>query len=250
MDLKRKAANTIREMTIFVRKELGLPLFSVKSRLSMSPRRTRSWGGARRVWMQEPVGYVSIQLRRYDPAVWGTSRLEYKEYAAINHHKTIGGFKANDPYLCTAAVIAHEIAHAVEHYCIMKGADQPVNHPLAGNFVRGSEFKGHGRTWQAIYHILREKFINPNVSAVEPFEPLIKFDLPRPVPTIPAMVNKPTFSLPGASGSNIDRVCAMMRNRPGAGNEWYLNEIMRMLPTITRSNAKIYLAKGRARTGV
>jgi hypothetical protein len=242
MDLKQRAAATLRDMTLFVRKEMGLPKFSLKTRLSLSPHRTRSWGGARRVWMQEPVGYVSIQLRRYDPMRLGTSTATYKEYDRINHHKTIGAF-VGDAYLCTTAVLAHEVAHAVEHYCNMLA--RPINefnHPLAGNFHPGSEFKGHGKTWQYIYHILREKFVNPYVSAN------VSETINRPIPTIPAFVRQPRVVVARSGVSNIDRVCAMMRANRNKDEYWLLAEIMRILPTITRSNAKIYLSKGRERT--
>lgn len=240
MDIKSRAQKVIYDMTFFIQKEFELPHFRISTRLSTSDRRTRSWGGIRRASIfDEPSGYVSIQLRRYDERVRGPIST-YRDYRQIANLKTIGDFEGPS-FLCTTATIAHEMAHAVDHYCRIKGRELEFMPAHAGSFVAGAEFKGHSKTWMYIYHVLREKYVNPyipvpNVELAPPPSrtPIVNTPIIKPIP-------KFVHRYPGRT--NIDMVCNMVYMNRAQSAEWLLEEILRMLPTITRSNARIYLKK-------
>lgn len=79
-------------------------------------------------------------------------RWMFAEYQSFHKSKTIGGFYSDDYRMHLYATIAHEIAHAVQHYC--KWHDY---------HIFGNNYKSHGRVWRSIYSLLREKYINANV---------------------------------------------------------------------------------------
>ncbi len=83
-------------------------------------------------------------------------RWMFAEYQSFHKSKTIGGFYSDDYRLHLYATIAHEIAHAVQHYCSWN-----EYHPF------GTNYKSHGKVWRSIYSLLREKYINPYVVTLD-----------------------------------------------------------------------------------
>lgn len=148
--------NIVSDMVEFAKNYFDLNDFDLVCKKSYSKHRVRSWGGIKYFKKYDCVkGYISLQLLRYYSVIPDVM-YTYHEYDKISHHPSIGSFTGNS-IKCTTATIAHEIAHAIDHYINLKTGNKLIVSP---DFISGSQFKGHERSWQYIYHVLRNKFIN------------------------------------------------------------------------------------------
>jgi hypothetical protein len=248
MHVQTTAANAARDMTKFVRTHFNLPNFSLLTRFSSSARRTRSWGG-----IKNGRGYISIQMRRYDPTRIGSGNAEYVEYRQIASHPTIGNF-IGKPELCTIATVAHEVAHAVDHYTRsieFNGRTQLESDST--QIGRCHEFKGHDRVWQYVYHVLRKEFVNKHLdpSAKRETTSVHEFVRTSPIYNKPVIIEpwgKPATPVIYSGSTNIAKVCNMYRANKDKNDSYLVNMIVTMLG-VKRGNAKIYLAKARERIG-
>ena len=235
---QRDAEATVRAMTKFIREEFNVPDFAVNARYDFSSRRTRSRGGIKRAPGGKIMGYVSIQMNRYwrrDPF----EAVEYTEYSQIARHPTIGSRRMT-ARLAQDATIAHELAHAVEWYFQYGCGLEKLK--VAGDFAGGIQFRHHGRRWQYIYHVLREQFVNNSSTFVETYVEPEK----KPTPTFQVRIR----AVSPTGGTNIQRVVALYREMRTSGfvhDEKAIAAIMELL-NVKRGNAKIYLAKAKART--
>ena len=136
-------------------------------RISTAPSRKRSWGG--RKWKGGyQVPYMSLSLRhRLMMMKNGASR--FQEYALISKHPVIGTIENTTPDVMITALIAHEMAHAID-YCT-RGFGSPVElAALVDNKIdlsianHDGRARGHGARWQAIYAVLRVQFVNNGVT--------------------------------------------------------------------------------------
>lgn len=241
---RERAVNKVKEMIAFARKEFNIPDFTIMGKYSFSTRRSRSNGGVKRRY-GKCYGWISIQMARYS----GNNVKHYFEYKQIENHKTIGNFDAPAP-LCQDATLAHEVAHAVEYFIQYQYTGELHNKvKIAHDFNSGREFRGHGKTWQYIYHVLREKFVNGYVDKSVKIEPVI-----APKVEVKPFVIKPLIITPVinaqqrhyAGSTNIAKVCNMYSANRDKNTYWLLDEIVKMLG-VKRGNAKIYLQKARER---
>ncbi len=83
----------------------------------------------------------------------------YEEYDHIHDDPRIGNFISGDVDNHVNATIAHEIAHAVFSASQHRG----FLLTLPDDWLIDNS--GHGESWQAIYGVLRDRFINPYVEA-------------------------------------------------------------------------------------
>ena len=86
----------------------------------------------------------------------------FVEYSNIANKPEIGGYVAKDNQHILLGVVAHEVAHAVQHWNWRNG----VQHKP------GYHGKPHGLYWQEIYAQLRRKFVN-NYMVEETAEPML-----------------------------------------------------------------------------
>ena len=73
----------------------------------------------------------------------------FVEYSHVHDSPVIGGFVSDDPDLHMDAILAHELAHAVQFFCKIKE-----------DYQFGTDFKAHQGVWKEIYRVLRVEFIN------------------------------------------------------------------------------------------
>ncbi|WP_156820699.1 ImmA/IrrE family metallo-endopeptidase [Thioalkalivibrio thiocyanodenitrificans] len=75
----------------------------------------------------------------------------YSEYKAISRSPRIGSIPLAAPHICVLTVLAHEIAHWVQHA-------PRIRH----NFLSSRDLMvPHGFGWRYIYGLLRTEFVNP-----------------------------------------------------------------------------------------
>lgn len=79
----------------------------------------------------------------------------FREYKRHNKSKFIGGFTTNNSLDCRKALIAHELAHAIQ-------------------FWNGNPGKAHGKEWRKIYHAIREHWVNPYINTIRIKAPINK----------------------------------------------------------------------------
>lgn len=80
---------------------------------------------------------------------------KFNEYPSFDADKHIGGFYATDPYLKLRAILAHEVAHAVQFHSYK---------------VMSSRCKPHGPVFKSYYTMLRDRFVNDLIPEQAPLE--------------------------------------------------------------------------------
>jgi hypothetical protein len=92
----------------------------------------------------------------------------YSEYRSFNDNRRIGGFRTTDWRLWVDALIAHELAHVIQF--ILPGSQSRLRKD-AVTFEGLPRFESnHGDFFRAIYAILREEFVNPQLDAIGGFQ--------------------------------------------------------------------------------
>ena len=112
---------------------------------------------ARAKWYLQNAEWVGANSpgRRAGAAAYRRAAAEgghvFNEYKSIAADPEIGYAVFEDPYGPVAALIAHEIAHAIDYTA---GRQE-----LEGR-TYGPSGSGHGAKWQAIYRVLRRHYVN------------------------------------------------------------------------------------------
>lgn len=126
--------------------------FKVSRRISFSFARKHSWGGT---YGGRPG--VNLAIWRYLIVAGRVNgMMSYNEYAHIKDDKVIGALEDAHWQKCLRALCAHEVAHALDKTLsihVNVSCDFCHNHPTM-------KIKGHQRTWQFIYSMLRKEFVN------------------------------------------------------------------------------------------
>ncbi len=139
-----------RVMTEFARKRFNLGEDWVPVvRPDFNPKRKRSWGGRRNVggMGKRMVPFMSLVLSRYTGENAHTTFSEYKRF---EKDPVIGTYEGTSWEMALAALIAHEISHAVQYTV----KDEDIIKELGGYG------RGHGEFWRNIYAIFRKRFVN------------------------------------------------------------------------------------------
>jgi len=122
--------------------------FKVKTRISFSNKRKRSWGGHKC-----GDGYISIAAHKYVAPFERNYNGTFVEYDHYANDPEIGSIR-NIPWTTRlAACIAHELAHAIQYAVADEHIQAALNNDL--------EFeRGHDEFFQTIYRKLRINLIN------------------------------------------------------------------------------------------
>lgn len=146
--------------------ELGLPSdWKPTVKISWSENRSRSRGGKGSRGLYGGHGGISIVLAHKVPKN-GLGGGTFREYSHIEKEPVIGAFTTLDWRNTVRAVVAHEVAHAIQHWLRWYGK---------GN--RRSDYDTpHGAGWQRLYALLRHEVVNPYLKAESS---------PAPVPPLP-----------------------------------------------------------------
>ena len=152
------------EVALWVEKEFNIPGFAnlLCVRVSTSTRRRASWGG---------ISYKKGACRPFvSLAIWyQLTCSNFTEYRQFANHTVIGNIQ-NNQKASIAALICHEVAHAIDHYTQVINqvtqVDQLVQAEMSSIQVVNTPLKGHGARWQTIYAILRKQFVNNGVTDV------------------------------------------------------------------------------------
>lgn len=252
-EIKQHTIKKVNEMVKFLREHYNEPLFNVsKLTVSFSPHRRRSWGGAVGGYgfvtgRHQVRGKCSFAFNRFltEPEV-----KNFHEYEKIASHPTIGMFCGSKESRINGT-IAHEVAHAFDWYLSLADSKKRNQVRMSADsqpgFRPGREFKGHERSWQLIYHLLREKFVNKLVTPPVKEQPEISnpnlFVLNRYL--VPKKV-KYLFAPTSGKMTNIDRVCEYYRKNTHL-NQYDMIAGIQALIGVKRGNAMIYLDKARKR---
>lgn len=145
------ALGTAREMVRFIRETYKSDEFYINIRLDFSPRRKRSWGGVR-----NGVGFISLAMHRYAEAQKNKKSISFEEYSSFSNDKVIGSVICANWKHSLAALIAHEIAHAVQFSGVKTAVNASCN--LGENSTAYKE--KHGIVWKKVYSLLREQYVN------------------------------------------------------------------------------------------
>jgi hypothetical protein len=117
--------------------------FTLEVKLDWSPRRISSRGG---IYKAGPG--INIAMIPAFPNNHGKHPYRFYEYPSYDADKDIGGFYAIDPYLKLKAIVAHEVAHAIQMYSYT---------------ITKSRCTPHGPVFKSFYKMLRQRFINPDL---------------------------------------------------------------------------------------
>lgn len=132
------AQRTALAMEAWVKQNLFLD-FTLVTKLDWSPSRRCSRGG---IYKDGP----GINISMYHSVPRDTNEIyRFHEYPSYDADKTIGGFYSRRPYDKLEAIIAHEIAHAVQFFAYKK---------------LNTRCKPHGAMFKDYYSKLRIQFIN------------------------------------------------------------------------------------------
>lgn len=163
------ATSAFNIMRDHVQKKYAIEKFNPKLRYSFSPKRKVSWGGVN----DKGETYINLCLKtvanheKYD--------IQFPEYKHIHKDTDIGSLRGEwKQYV--ACLIAHEMAHVVQHYKFGKGAILTAS--ISGDYSEfpSRDFSSHGKLWQSIYRDLRCTFVNDKEYIKikhEPFKPVV-----------------------------------------------------------------------------
>jgi len=112
--------------------------FTLVSKFDWSPTRTCSRGG---IYKDGPG--INIAMKSIPRTEGETYR--FREYASFDGDKIIGGFYSKRAYDKLEAIIAHEVAHAIQFFAYKK---------------LNTRCKPHGPMFKQYYAMLRIEFIN------------------------------------------------------------------------------------------
>jgi hypothetical protein len=153
--------------------DLGLPSdWKPTVRISWSENRSRSRGGKGSRGLYGGYGGISIVLAHRVPKD-GLGGGRHLEYSHIEKEPVIGAFTTLDWRNTVRAVVAHEVAHAIQHWLQWHGT---------GRHRRIDYRTPHGIGWQRLYALLRHEVVNPRLKADAE---------PAPIPPLPVMADKP-----------------------------------------------------------
>lgn len=144
----------VAKMNTFAQVHYNTPHFDLIPKISFGESRTHSWGGAR-----HGKPFISLSCKRYLNAAKSYSNMDFIEYSSIKGNHFIGELKNVSWQYALAALIAHEMAHAIQHYPDSK-ENVKVKFGWSDMDSRNVLFKGHDVFWQKIYKDLRCEFVN------------------------------------------------------------------------------------------
>jgi hypothetical protein len=140
----------LREMVQHIRVKLNKPDWSCRLKLRFEGSKLRcSRGGLGR----DMKPYISLALNTYR---WGAdfANQTFEEYKSFAWDRVIGSLRNVTKRTCVRAIVAHELAHAVQFTLMFKMA-------TASEYAHGGvNDRGHGVLWKEIYRDLRINFVN------------------------------------------------------------------------------------------
>lgn len=150
------------KMETYVQTQYNVPDFKLKVILSYGERRRISRGGSR-----GGKPYINIVCKRFAASLDAGELTDFHEYNHISNDPVIGNLKGVSWETALTALIAHEVAHAVQFFPLTKRSamDMLGVDSLDG---RNSILEKHNWFWQRIYADLRTKFVNGVVNAATP----------------------------------------------------------------------------------
>lgn len=154
-----------KQMIEYIRVEYNAPNFDVRIRCDYSPHRKTSWGGIR-----NGKEFISLALNKYSIAAHYSDPVTFREYPSFADHSVIGSITGTWQK-ALAALIAHEMAHAVELGSIKQNAS--AAHGI-------TPFGKHGALWKTIYRKLRIKFVNTEIFIPVPLKSLVVAKTEKP----------------------------------------------------------------------
>lgn len=148
--------------------------FAVRLRYNQSPKIRTSRGGIR-FQNHKLEAWVSLALAEFckrkflDTAMQNVTP-KYCEYAHIKADPTIGEFRHSDWRMHLGALIAHEVAHAIDHYDqytrkVITVPEHAMKKAHSTVPIKPKARRGHAARWQYIYAKLRREFVNDGYCA-------------------------------------------------------------------------------------
>lgn len=120
----------------------------LKTRISFHGNRQSSWGGVNDALNP----FISLSLNELSVS---QSEYTFSEYDHIAHSPAIGSC-AGDWRVYLAVLIAHEMAHAVQHTARRNHTQIRSRKEMTRSLL----LQGHGQGWQEIYRYLRLSWVN------------------------------------------------------------------------------------------
>lgn len=136
VDFSQKTFNLSKDFTLMIRCDFGENRFQARGGNKYFPK------------MKEYFPFISLSLFRFT----NPRCTRFVEYESFAKDPTIGTFCGNSWEKALNALLAHEIAHAIQ-YSIK---DNEIIEMLGGYSI------GHGVFWKNIYTLLRVNFVNNN----------------------------------------------------------------------------------------
>jgi hypothetical protein len=172
------------EVARFAEEELGVDDLASRLVLKISAKRWACSRGGIKPVKGRVQPWTSLNLGYFAQPLYTGKPIRFPEYKSIENHPVIGSIPACTAEAAITTLIVHEMAHVIDYFTIQKfGASERVaksvdsrldmSHSWADR--RHRSVGGHGARWQAIYALLRIKFVNNGVT-----DPVIAESQPKP----------------------------------------------------------------------
>lgn len=113
----------------------------------------KSWGGTH----HGGHPFVQFGLERYVSVVQGNGICDFNEYPSFAFDKVIGSLINVHWTKAISALVAHEIAHAIQFFGPLNAVDALFS---SKSDITCTEMRGHKKLWKNIYKDLRIQFVN------------------------------------------------------------------------------------------
>jgi len=138
-------------MEEYAKDKYGIPDFKVDVELKFNT--YKSWGGTH----NGGVPFVQLGMQWYMLAVPTDGNCDFPEYPSFAFDKVIGSLVNVHWKKSLSALVAHEIAHAIQFVSPLQVADILFS---SRSEVNRKDLRGHKKLWRNIYKDLRIQFVN------------------------------------------------------------------------------------------
>lgn len=234
--VEARARKVLAEMGEFAKERFGLNSLEFGVRFNH-----RDGGNSRAVYVNSRYFISIAPFNLYTHPLKGV-----REYSSFAHDRFIGSFRTDDWTLWLDYVCAHEMAHIVQFKMFRSPSKLiDINRSTANQLVfkeLGAYEGGHGSFFQAIYRIMRDKFVNDripmvdrNVMVKQEFdrpsveEKIVKDTRPNPLKGVQFTINERPFQVTGLNPNPKKRLYRYMAKELRTGKEYTvkLGDIMR-----------------------
>lgn len=175
----------VAKMQQYAETKYGLKGFQVDVEVKFNT--YKSWGGTH----NGGIPFVQLGLQNIISAVQNDGTTDFPEYPSFAFDKVIGSLVDVHWTKVVSALIAHEIAHAIQYFGPLNAVDVLF---ASKSEVTRLDLRGHKKLWKNIYKDLRIQFVNSSIKNETPVVKPVVAVATKPVATKPVTKTETTTS--------------------------------------------------------